>query len=79
MVREARPVTVACVLRVMFLEEMVLICDLNLKVIVLRGVWFVSLGSPPPMYTPSPESPVQLMTCVKGACDVAHRGSEALQ
>ena len=24
------------------------------KVIVLSGVWFVSLGSPPPMNTPSP-------------------------
>ena len=33
----------------------------------------------PPMHTPSPESLLPLMTCVKGACDVGHRGSEALQ
>ena len=51
----------------------------RVNVIGLSGVWFVSLGSPPPMYTPSPESPDQLMTCVKGACDVGHRGPEALQ
>ncbi|WP_413440602.1 hypothetical protein [Synechococcus sp. MIT S1220] len=25
------------------------------------------------MHTPSPESPDQLMSCVKGACDVGHR------
>ena len=31
------------------------------------------------MYTPSPESPDQLMTYVKAACEVGHKGSEALE
>ena len=46
------------------------------KVIVLRGVWFVSLGSPPPMYTPSPESTAQLMTCVNAVCNVGHKAQK---
>ncbi|QNJ02558.1 hypothetical protein SynPROSU1_00947 [Synechococcus sp. PROS-U-1] len=40
-------------------------------------IWVVGLS--PPMHTPSPESFDQLMTCVNGACDVDHRGSEVLQ
>ena len=44
----------------------------------LDGVWFVSLGSPPLMYTPSLESRVQPMTWVTPVGDVGHRGSEAL-
>jgi len=39
----------------------------------------LSLGSPPPMHTPSPQSLFQLLTCVRPACDVDHRGTKALQ
>ena len=50
---------------------------------VLEGHWFEGVmsvvGSLPPMYTPSPESPADSMTCVKGACDVGHRCLEPLQ
>ena len=31
------------------------------------------------MHSPSPESLDQLMTCVSSACEVGHRGAEALQ
>ena len=31
------------------------------------------------MHTPSPESPDQLMTCVKAACDLGHRGPKAVE
>ena len=43
-----------------------------------EGVMSV-VGSLPPMYTPSPESPADSMTCVNGACDVGHRCLEPLQ
>ena len=50
---------------------------------VLEGHWFEGVmsvvGSLPPMYTPSPESPADSMTCVKGARDVGHRCLEPLQ
>ena len=49
---------------------------------VLEGhcfVWGDECQDLPPMHTPSPESPADLMTCVKGACDVGHRAAKALQ
>jgi len=33
-------------------------------------------GGLPPMHSPSPESPAELMTWVKGGCDVGHRASK---
>ena len=43
-----------------------------------EGVMSV-VGSLPPMYTPSPKSLADSMTCVKGACDVGHRCLEPLR
>ena len=40
------------------------------------SVWGDEYRGISPRCTPSPESPDQLMTCVKAACDLGHRGQK---